>query len=393
MPISVCHLGKYYPPAPGGIEAHVQTLARAQARLGANVRVLCVNHANEHHRVSSSVHFVKSHTAHDTDQGVAITRLGRRAGLGGYDVCPGLVKALRQLPDSGVNVLHLHTPNPTMIIALARARVKLPLVITHHSDIIRQKILKKALRPFEHAVYKRAKFIWATNPRSLAASDVLNKYSKDVVSFLPLGIELDPFMNPSPDALAFAAELKQKHGQPLWLAVGRLVYYKGLHTAIAALKTAPGKLFVIGSGPLKEQLQQQAKDAGVADRIIWHGYATNDQLAGAYRAATAFWFPSNARSEAFGLVQVEAMASGCPIINTDIAGSGVPWVSRHNDTGLTVPIEDPAALAAAATQLATDPTLHERFSQAGPPRAQQEFSDTVMAQRTLDAYAKLIETP
>ena len=84
-----------------------------------------------------------------------------------------------------------------------------------------------------------------------------------------------------------------------------------------------------------------------------------------YLAADAFWFPSNARSEAFGLVQVEAMASGCPVINTAIPHSGVPWVSPHEETGLTVPVDDPAALAAAANRLLTEPGLRDRLGAAG----------------------------
>src|SRR5262249_58399124 len=132
------------------------------------------------------------------------------------------------------------------------------------------------------------------------------------------------------------------------LAVGRLVYYKGLHNAVKALATVPGRLLVIGEGPAQAELRRLADAEGVADRIIWRGHVGADELVGAYQAATALWFPSNARSEGFGLVQVEAMASGCPVINTAIAGSGVSWVSRHDETGLTVRVNDPAAPAAAA---------------------------------------------
>ena len=105
----------------------------------------------------------------------------------------------------------------------------------------------------------------------------------------------------------------------------------------------------------------------LSDRVRWLGRATDDELVGAYLAATALWFPSNARSEGFGLVQVEAMANGCPVINTSIPASGVSWVCRHEQEGLTVPVNDPAAFAAAANRLVSEPDFRARLSAAAPP--------------------------
>ncbi|MFM7538532.1 MAG: glycosyltransferase [Planctomycetota bacterium] len=98
-------------------------------------------------------------------------------------------------------------------------------------------------------------------------------------------------------------------------------------------------------------------------------------------AATALWFPSVARSEGFGLAQVEAMASGCPVINTAIPGSGVPWVSLHGVSGLTVPVEDPAALAEAARHLSENATLRASLAEGARARAVSEFDHSLMASR------------
>src|SRR5205814_697475 len=106
-----------------------------------------------------------------------------------------------------------------------------------------------------------------------------------------------------------------------------------------------------------------------AHRVVFLGDLPCRQIVPYYLAATAFWFPSNARSEAFGLVQVEAMASGCPVINTAIPGSGVAWVSRHDESGLTVPMNDPLALARAARRLLDEPGLRERLASGGRERA------------------------
>jgi rhamnosyl/mannosyltransferase len=176
-------------------------------------------------------------------------------------------------------------------------------------------------------------------------------------------------------------------GAPLWLSVGRLIYYKGLKHAVAALKHVPGKYVVVGTGPLECELRAQAEGLGVADRIVWLGHATQDELVGAYHAATALWFPSIARSEGFGLVQVEALASGCPVINTAIPHSGVAWVSRHEETGLTVGVGDEPAFAQAALRLHQDSNLRAKFAAAGRERVVAEFSHRVMALRSLSFYA------
>jgi rhamnosyl/mannosyltransferase len=283
------------------------------------------------------------------------------------------------------DVMHLHVPNPTMLLALALIGAKVPLVITYHSDVIRQKVLRLVQRPFEILVFDKARAIFCTSPKYAAGSAFLARFPEKVES-LPFGIDPEPFVNPSQEAQVHAARLRKEHGSPLWLAIGRLVYYKGLHVAIRALQHVPGKLLIIGHGPLGESLRKLASDVGVSDRIIWHSHANEHELVGAYHAATALWFPSNARSEGFGLVQVEAMASGCPVINTAIPCSGVSWVSQHEQTGYTVPVEDPIAFAAAANRLLAEPGTRNHFGKVARERAISEFNHLLMAKRCLQGY-------
>jgi glycosyltransferase involved in cell wall biosynthesis len=387
--LRIVHLGKYYPPAPGGMEGHVQTLARAQAALGAQVSVICVNHGEKNRQVASSAGAGATPSVEEMDGPIHVTRVGRRRSVAGLDVCPTMPGLLRKLKAQNVDIVHVQTPNPTMLLALAMTGLGIPLVITHQSDIIKQKILKYAMRPFEHMVYRRAAKILCSSPCYLAGSDILQRY-KNKTESLPLAIDLSPYLNPCGEAMKVAADLRQKNGAPLWLAVGRLVYYKGINTAIRALANVPGKLIVIGSGPLKSELEALAREVGVADRIFWWGYATEAELVGAYHAATAFWFPSNARSEGFGLVQVEAMASGCPVINTAVPHSGVAWVSRNGKSGLTVPIDDPTAFAAAARRLVEEVGLRERLAVGAKELAVREFDHMVMGRSSLAIYNQIL---
>jgi rhamnosyl/mannosyltransferase len=386
--LRVVHLGKYYPPSPGGIEGHTRTLARGQAALGADVRVLVVNHAAANGRDATFDRFTRTPNSEEWDGAVYVTRIARWACLAKLDVAPGLLRAVRQLAREGPDVWHLHAPNVTMMLAILATPCIRPLVITHHSDIVRQRILKYAVRPIESLVYRRAARIHPTSAAYAEGSELLKRFAVKVAP-LPLGIDGQPFREPSPKALAYAKQFRDEHGEPLWLCVGRLIYYKGLSVAIDALLDVPGKLLVIGTGPMEAELKAKASQVGVVDRVVFQGHATRDQLVGAYHAATALWFPSMARSEGFGLVQVEAMASGCPVINTAIAGSGVSWVCRHDREGLTIPVNDTAELARAAKRLLTESGLRERLATAGRQRAAAEFDHRVMAARSLEMYREM----
>ncbi|HRK29967.1 MAG TPA: glycosyltransferase [Tepidisphaeraceae bacterium] len=390
-PINVCHLGKYYPPAPGGIESHVRTLALAQAALGARVRVVCVNHRDREGRDVTWSRYGATKTVEEHDHDVHVTRLGRSACLARLDVIPGLFPMLSRIQYSNADIVHLHCPNPTMLVALSCLRLNKPVVVTHHSDIVSQRFLVHAMRPLERIVYGRAAALLASSEPYIDGSDVLRSH-RDKVQTLPLGVELSPFVSPSQGALAAETKLRAEIGEgPLWLSVGRCVAYKGFHTGVDALRRTPGKWLIIGSGPMLEPLKLRAKELGVIDRLIFRGYVSDDELAGAYRAATALWFPSCMRSEGFGLVQVEAMASGCPVINTRIFGSGVAWVSPHEQTGLTFEIGSADGLARASKRLLDEPGLRDRFSAAARARALAEFSAETMGQRSLEIYARLLQ--
>ncbi len=388
-PLRICHLGKYYPPAVGGIETHVRTLAHAQAALNAEVRVICINHLDRNGRDVIWKRFAATETVEESDSSVRVTRVGRRASVARFDLCPSLPSVLRELMHSETDVLHLHVPNPTILLILAALPLRIPLVVTYHSDVIKQKVLEIAHRPFEYLIFGKAAVLLSDSPTYPGGSSVLQRY-RDKLAVLPLGIQVDSFLCPTMAARKRSQQLKKECGQPLWLAVGRLVYYKGLHNAIQALASVPGKLMIVGHGPLERELKQLADQVGVAGRIIWRRMLSEEELIGAYHAATALWFSSNERSEGFGQVQVEAMASGCPVINTAIPHSGVAWVSKHEETGLTVSMNDPAALAAASRRLLDERGLRNRLASAAREQAAARFDHRMMAERSLAIYRHVL---
>jgi glycosyltransferase involved in cell wall biosynthesis len=383
--LKVVHLGKYYPPSPGGIESHTRTLAQAQAALGADVSVVVINHAAPDGRDATFDRFTRTHSVEEFDGPVRVVRVGRLANVAKLDAAPGLLAVLGKEARRKPSVWHMHAPNVTMMLALAaRPRIG-PLVVTHHSDIVRQRVLKYAVRPLETLTYRRAARVLSDSPPYADGSPLLKAFAAKT-DVLPLGIDQTPFRSPSAAGVGFAADLRRRYASPLWVSVGRLIYYKGLHVALEALRGVAGTLLVVGTGPLQGELQAKAAELGVADRVAWLGNANADQLTGSYLAATALWFPSIARSEGFGLVQVEAMASGCPVVNTAVPASGVSWVCRHEREGLTVPMNDAPALAAAANRLLSEPGLRDRLAPAGVERAAAEFDWRVMGERSLAIY-------
>jgi rhamnosyl/mannosyltransferase len=286
------------------------------------------------------------------------------------------------------DVLHMQAPNPAGIVAVLAGRPHPPVVVTYQSDVVKQKKLARLFGPLEKQFYRRVQLIFATSPTYPPGSRFLSDY-RDRLVVLPMGLELDPYLNPSPQSLLAADGLRKRYKGPLWVACGRLVYYKGLPTAIQALPGTPGTLLIVGDGPDLASLQAEADRLGVRDRVVFVGSLPYQEIVPYYLAADAFWFPSSARSEAFGLVQVEAMAAGCPVINTSIPDSGVAWVSRHDESGLTIPIGNAAALAQAARRITEDPALRARLSAGARARAIADFDDRVMARRSLDLYESL----
>lgn len=347
---------------------------------------MVINHATADGRDVTFERFAATPDAEDQDGAILIRRAGRVANIAKLDVSPTLPSLLNRVwREFRPNVWHLHVPNVTMMLAvLANPRIR-PLIVTHHSDIIRQKFLGRLLRPIEVAVYNRAAKVLPTSPPYVEGSDLLRRF-RSKVEPLPMGLDLTPYVNPSPEAVAHADILRRKYPGPIWMSVGRLIYYKALHVAIHALKSVPGTLIVIGTGPMAAEWQRLATDVGVADRVVWAGRVSDDELIGTYHAATAMWFPSNARSEGYGLVQVEAMACGCPVINCDIPHSGVPWVCKHGVAGLTVQVNDVSAFAAAANRLAGDSGFRDQLATGSTVEVAARFDWNVMARASIFRY-------
>ena len=388
--LRILHLGKYYYPFRGGVETHVRSLAQAQASIGHSVTVACINHCDASGNDVWGDRFRTTPGVSEMDGEVQIRRIGKVGTIARFDFCPGILKFLKN-ECRKFDVLHLHVPNPVMCAALSAIQLNCPLVVTYHSDIVKQKWIRKPFRFIEKVVFKKVKRFIASSEKYLESSPILSLH-RGKVQVIPFGIDLRPYQKPSQLALDFSRQLRTQFGDgPIWLCVGRLVYYKGTEFAIRSLRDCPGRLLIVGSGSLETSLRKLAEQLGVEDRIVWYRDLNDDELIGAYHAATALWFPSILRSEAYGFVQIEAMASGCPVINTAIPGSGVDWVSQDGISGLTVPPGDSSAFSAAARKLVENPSLRNLLSYGAINRTNEEFELSKMARRTDSIYRSILK--
>jgi glycosyltransferase involved in cell wall biosynthesis len=317
----------------------------------------------------------------ETIDSVPVTRLGTTLNAFSTAISLGMAEYIRS---SRADLVHIHLPNPAAVLAYLMSGYRGCLVVTYHSDIVKQKALGRVFEPLLYAALRRSAAIIATSTNYLATSPVLQAF-RDRCHVIPFGIDTIQFEQCD---LAAVRRIRAQLGERLVLSVGRLVYYKGLEYLIRAMAEVRGKLVIVGDGPLRRKLQRLTDQLGLADKVIFVGVIDNAGLLSYYHAAALFVLASVARSEAFGLVQVEAMAAGLPVVNTSL-DSGVPLVSVHEETGLTVPPAEPRALASAINRLLDDSNLRQEFGQEGVRRARREFGLDSMLQRTLYLYTNL----
>jgi rhamnosyl/mannosyltransferase len=183
------------------------------------------------------------------------------------------------------------------------------------------------------------------------------------------------------------ARIRAAAPAPRVLFVGRFVYYKGVDVLVDAMADCPGTLLLVGEGPLEPQLRQQVRDRGLQDRVQFIGRVSDDELPAYYQAADLFVLPSIARTEAFGVVQVEAMAAGVPVVSTRLP-TGVPWVNQHGISGLVVPPGDRRALADAIGRVLTDDSLRSSLGANAAARAEALFASS----RMIDTFRRVVES-
>jgi glycosyltransferase involved in cell wall biosynthesis len=380
----VLHIGKFFPPYPGGIERTSADLCAALAEREVCVAMLA--HAEP-----------GAHRSRKLQAGEVEVTLAACHGQWLYapvsPMFPWLLdRAIRCFrPD----LLHLHLPNTSAFWALMLPSARcLPWVVHWHADIpldTSHRSLRMAYRlyrPWEQALLKRARAVIATSTPYLDSSAALAPW-RDKTWVIPLG--LPPSGN---SANATNSTKIQWPGASLrLLAVGRLSHYKGFDVLLRAIAQTPDtSLILVGRGECDAALRKLAHELGISTRVIFAGHVDDGTLDSLYAEAEVFCLPSIERSEAFGMVLLEAMRAGLPTVASDISGSGVGFVVRNEETGLLVPPGDVPVLVAALQWMANDAELRRRLGAAGQRRWLDEFTLDREAERVLALYREVLDT-
>lgn len=300
--------------------------------------------------------------------------------VAGTMLSPAMIRFLR-LHASEYDIIHIHHPDPMAALALYMSGYRGRVILHWHSDILSRKLLLMMYLPLQKWLISRAETIIVTTPVYMESSPYLRKVRHKCI---PIPIGVDPVI---PDA-ALSASVRRKYpAGRLILSIGRLVHYKGYEYLIEAFKYLPEDyhLMIVGAGPLRGRLESLISEYGLSGRITLEGYIEDEDLPGYYGACDLFVMSSIIRTEAFGIVQIEAMSCGIPVISTDIPKSGVSWVNKSGESGLTVPVRDPAAIARAILDI-FDEDSYQRHSQGARMRYETVFTKRRMLDSILKVY-------
>lgn len=371
MNIRVLQLGKFHP-IKGGVEKVMYTFMLGLSSRGIVCDMLCASDDEEVGitQVSPNARLIKVKTL--TKQASTM-------------ISPEMVSTLRKICYR-YDLIHIHLPDPMAVLALMLSGYKGKVIAHWHSDILKQRLLLQFFKPLQSWVINRADLILGTTPVYVKNSKALRSVQHKV-DYLPIGVRERA---PEPEAVAMIRN--QYPGKKIIYSMGRLVEYKGYEYLIEAASLLPKDYVVLigGSGPLKGELQEMVQRFQLQNKVFILGFIPREVESAYYGACDVFCLSSTLKTEAYAIVQVEAMSCGRPIIATNIEGSGVPWVNEHGVSGLNVEPCSSKEIALAAQMICEDEHLYERFSMGALYRFHKHFTLDAMTDGLIAHYRAVL---
>lgn len=374
--MKILQIGKFYPII-GGIEKVMYDLTSGMADHDVECDMLCANNDT-------------------TEKKLIIKELSRKNRI---IICPTLKKLFstmlspRMISElkhrcNSYDIIHIHHPDPMAAVALYFSNYKGKVVLHWHSDIIKQAKLLKLYAPLQSWLVRRANTIVGTTPVYIANSTYL-KDVQDKCTFLPIGINDLKWSESEVERIR-----SQYPGKKIIFSLGRLVEYKGYQYLIESAKHLSDEYIILigGAGPLRDSMQQQIDAENLNDKVKLLGRVSEEDLPNYFHAIDIYCLSSMMKTEAFAIVQVEAMSCCKPVVSTRIPGSGVPWVNAHQESGLTVEICSSKALSDAFKAILEDDNLYQKLAQGARKRYETMFRKEVMISKCLDIYRTTIQT-
>lgn len=367
--MKILQLGKFYP-IEGGVEKVMLDLTTGLSARGIDCDMLC---------------------ASMKPQQIQLNKHGRLFGVKALKkiaatmISPSMVWTLRKIAKE-YDLIHVHHPDPMACLALFCSGFKGKVVLHWHSDILKQKSLLKLYRPFEKWLIRRADMIVGTTPVYVQQSPMLKKVQHKV-DYIPIGVEE---LQPTPEGVERIRS--QYPGKKIVYSLGRLVEYKGFVHLVDAASHLDEEYVVLigGNGPLRETIEQRIEELELQDKVKLLGYVKEEESADYFGACDVFCLSSIWKTEAFAIVQVEAMSCGKPIVATRIPESGVSWVNRHEYSGVNVPIKSGIFLAEAIHYLTKSEWIYDGYAERARRLYEECFTLDKMIDRCVILYDKIL---
>jgi len=364
----------YFPDQPGGTQEVIRQIALNTAKHGIETRIYVLSP----HPFPSEIEFIEAKVFRTKSWFAPAS-----CDIGGLSSFKKFIEL-----SNWADIINYHYPWPFFDLLHMFRLQKKPTVLTYHSDIVRQNFLGKIYSPLMRKTFNSVTAVVATSPIYAQTSNILNdkKYSQKL-KIIPLGISENT--NNQQDDQSILLRLNIKDDNPYFLFVGVLRYYKGLHTLIEAAKFVDSKIVIVGSGPEEMSLKLQVKNNNIQN-VIFTGQVSEKEKNTLLKNCYAFVLPSHLRSEAFGVVLIEAAMYSKPIISCEI-GTGTSFVNINNETGLTVPPLNSVELANAMKKLIANDSLARQFGLAARRRYENLFSGEVLGRSYANLYKELLK--
>lgn len=362
----------YFPDTQGGLEEVIRQICRSSGHYAVESRVFALSRNPQ--------------PAQLTVDGVEVIRVKQSFEIASCGFCfVGLAEFRRQV--AWADIVHYHFPWPygdAMHMLLARHH---PMIVTYHSDIVRQQVLQHVYTPLMTRFLQDADKIVATSPNYFSTSDVLKHFSSKV-DVIPIGIDEAQYLARTPSELELK-ELRKDYGEGFFLFVGVLRYYKGLHILLEAMQNAQYRVVIVGAGPEEQALRDQAQRLQL-DNVVFAGYVSDTEKMSLFQLCRGVVFPSYLRAEAFGVTLLEGAMSAKPLISAEV-GSGTSHVNIHGETGLVVAPGCAAAVREAMDWLYYNPRQARAMGHAARQRYQRCFTADAMGVAYADCYQNVIK--
>lgn len=326
--MKILQIGKFWPVL-GGVEKVMFDLTHGLSARGIECDMLCASSDNKKQEIRLNEYG-------------SVTAVPSLLKASGTMIAPAMVSHLRRIAHH-YDIIHIHHPDPMAALALFMCGYKGKVVLHWHSDILRQKILLHAYRPLQSWLLRRADTVICTSPNYAKGSRELCRVA-DKLQCVPIGVA--PVIT---DSKAVSEARKLTGDRKIVFSLGRMIPYKGFDNLILAARYLPDDYAVViaGSGPLYEPLRKLVADNGLESKVYMPGRISDELRNALMEAASVFCLPSVERTEAYGIVLIEAMSAGTPVVATEIPGSGTSWVNAHGISGLNAPCGSPHRLAEA----------------------------------------------